>query len=121
MLQVMHICYKVLFSMFYLFFRDVRYKCVYLDVTYIPHICYKCFIWILRMFYNVFHVFLQVFQMHVSSVSSAFRHMLHLDVSKVDQVLHLHLHFLLNSLGVSSSQGRLVSATPPPLLDAGDV
>jgi hypothetical protein len=47
----------------------------------------------LRMFYNcfssVFHVFLQVFHMHISSVSSAFKcmlQMLHLDVLKLDRV-----------------------------------
>jgi hypothetical protein len=39
--------------------------------------------------YNAFHVFLQVFQIHVSSFSSFFFCMLHLDVSKVDQVLHM--------------------------------
>jgi hypothetical protein len=39
-------------------------------------------------------------------------------------VLHLHPHFLLPRLGVSSSSfchRRLPSATPPPLLDACDV
>jgi hypothetical protein len=39
--------------------------------------------------YNAFHVFLQVFRTHVSSVTSFFFCMLHLDVSKVDQVLHM--------------------------------
>ena len=61
----------------------------------------------LRMFYNSFQVFLQVFHMHVSSVSSAFGcmlQMLHLDVVKVDRVLHLPHYFLLTRLGVSSSQ-----------------
>jgi hypothetical protein len=36
------------------------------------HICYKCFIWMLRMFAivsSVFQVFLQVFQTNVSNVS----------------------------------------------------
>jgi hypothetical protein len=53
-----------------------------------------------------FQVFLQVFQMHVSSVSSVFRRMLqvlHLDVSKVDYVLHLPPRLLLPRLGVFSS------------------
>jgi hypothetical protein len=43
----------------------------------------------LQWFSSIFHVFLQVFQTHVLSVSFAFRHVfqtLHLDVSKVDQV-----------------------------------
>ena len=44
--------------------------------------------------------------MHVLSVSSVVRHMLqvlHLDVSKVDRVLHLPPRLLLPRLGVSSS------------------
>ena len=56
----------------------------YLDVAYVLHgfqVFYMCV--------------LQMFQMHVSSVSSAFRRMLQvlrLDVSKVDRVLHLPPH-----------------------------
>jgi hypothetical protein len=68
-------------------FLDVCHKCGYLDVAYVSHICCKGFIWILLMFYNGFEVFLQVFHMHISSVSSDFKRilqMLHLDVSKVD-------------------------------------
>jgi hypothetical protein len=38
-------------------FLYVRYKCVYLDVAYVSHICYKFFIWMLRMFYNGFKFF----------------------------------------------------------------
>jgi hypothetical protein len=49
-------------------FLDVCCKCVYLDVAYVSHICCKCFIWILHIFYNGFEVFLQVFQMHILSV-----------------------------------------------------
>jgi hypothetical protein len=66
-----------------------------------------------------------VFQMHVSCVSSAFRRMLqvlHLDVSKVDQILHLSLHFY----AASPSPWCLLLPVlaghpppPPPLLDAG--
>ena len=44
------------------------------------------------MVFKCFHVFFQVFQKHVSSLSSAFRHMLQLlyfGVSKADRVLHL--------------------------------
>ena len=44
------------------------------------------------MFTMIFHVFLQVFPKHVSSVSFVFRRMLqvlYLDVSKVDRVLHM--------------------------------
>jgi hypothetical protein len=63
----------------------------YIDVAYVLHIYWKCFIWMLRMFCNDFQVFfryaLKVFHMHVSSVSSVFIRMLqvlHIDVSKVD-------------------------------------
>jgi hypothetical protein len=58
------------------------------------------------MFYNDFQVLLQVFQMYVSSVSSVFRRMLkvlHLDVSKVDRMLHIPPRLLLSRLGVLSS------------------
>jgi hypothetical protein len=49
----------------------------------------------LRMFamvYKIFQVFLQMFQIHILSVSSVFKHMLqvlHLEVLKIDQVLHM--------------------------------
>jgi hypothetical protein len=64
--------------------------------------------------------------MLVSSVLSAFRSMLqvlHLDIVKLDQVLHLPPHFLMSRLSASSSQRWLASA-PLPLslfLDAGDI
>jgi hypothetical protein len=35
-------------------FSDIYCKCVYLQVAYVSHICCKCFIWILCMFYNGF-------------------------------------------------------------------
>jgi hypothetical protein len=77
------------------------------------------------LFYpNVFHVFLQVFQMHVSSVSDAFirmLQMLHLDVLKIDWVLHLYPCFLLPLLGVSSPGAGWHPPHPPPLLYFGDV
>jgi hypothetical protein len=74
--------------------------------TYITNVLSGCCVY----FYTDFHVFLQVFQMHVSSVSSFFRRMLqvlHLNVSKVDQVLYLPPRFQLPRLGVSSSRHRL--------------
>ena len=73
-------------------FPDACYKCVYLDVAYVSHIRCMCFIWMFAYGCNVFQVFFQVFQKHVSSVSTTFRRMLqllYLDVSKVDRVLHL--------------------------------
>jgi hypothetical protein len=45
-------------------FSDVCYKCVYLEVAHISHICCKCSIWMLHMFATVFHVF----QSHVLNV-----------------------------------------------------
>ena len=86
----------------------------------------------LRMFYNGFEVFLQVFQMHVSSVLSMFRCMLqvlHLDIFKVDRLLHLApssssavspqcLH-LLSALAGYPNQRRRRAPPPSVLLDAG--
>ena len=47
--------------MFYLFFLNVRCTCIYFDVAYIWHICCKCFIWMLPMFYMVFKCFSCIF------------------------------------------------------------
>ena len=41
-------------------FSNVCCKCIYLDVVYVSHICYKCFIWMLRMFAIVSRVFASV-------------------------------------------------------------
>ena len=49
-------------------FSEVRYKCVYLDVTYVSHICCKCFIWMLRMFSMVFKCFYVFLHASVSVV-----------------------------------------------------
>jgi hypothetical protein len=43
------------------FFPNVRCKCVYLDVAYVLHICCKCFIYMLHMFYNGFQMFFMIF------------------------------------------------------------
>jgi hypothetical protein len=42
-------------------FPDVCCKYVYLDVVYVSHICCKCFILMLRMFYNSFECFSGIF------------------------------------------------------------
>ena len=42
--MVVHVCCKLLFPMFHLFFPDVCCKYVYLNVAYVSHICYNCFI-----------------------------------------------------------------------------
>jgi hypothetical protein len=104
-MYVASFCFHVLYV-----FSDVCCTCVYLDVAYVSHICCKCLIWMLCMFYNVFEMFLQVFQMHVLSVSSVLRPMLlvlHLDVSKVNRVLHLAPSSpWLSRLGVSTFSRR---------------
>ena len=108
--------------MFHLFFQtyiaSVFISMLHMFHTYVASV----FIWMLQILYNCFtcfQVFLQVFHMHVSSVSSAFRRMLqvlHLDVSKVDRVLHLPPRFPLPRLCVSSSsQHRLGIRRPLPL------
>jgi hypothetical protein len=102
-------------SMFHLFSK--RMLQVYRDVAYVSH-----------MFASVLFgccVFLQVFQMHISSVSSAFRRMLQvlrLNVSKVDRVLH----FSSPSVGSPRCPILLLAPAghqppPPSLLDVGDV
>jgi hypothetical protein len=58
--------------------------------TYVASVLSGCYMF--AMVFKHFYVFFQVFQKYVSSVSSIFRHMLqvlHLDVSKLDQVLHM--------------------------------
>jgi hypothetical protein len=104
--MVVHICCKLLlcFIYFQTYVASVFIWMLYMFHTYV---C-KCVIWMLRMFFvivsSVFQVFLLVFQMHVSSVSFAFRHMLqvlHLNVLKVDWVLHISPRLLLPRLGVS--------------------
>ena len=42
-IMVIHVCCKLLFPIFQLFFPDVCCKCVYLDVAYVSHICCKVF------------------------------------------------------------------------------
>jgi hypothetical protein len=54
--------------------------------------CFILMLCMVAMAFKYFQVFFQVFQKHVSSVSTAFKHMLqllYLDASKVNQVLHL--------------------------------
>jgi hypothetical protein len=60
----------------------------------------------------------QVFYMHVSSVSSAFRRMLqvlHLDVSKVDWMLHLSPRFFAALHWCLFLDAGWASTAPPPL------
>jgi hypothetical protein len=90
--MVVHVCCKLLFSMFSCF-PDIC--CSYLDVAYVLHIYCTCFIWMLCMFYMVFKCFLDVFASVSDAYFKCFIYLqtyvasLHLDVSKVDRVLHL--------------------------------
>jgi hypothetical protein len=42
--MVVYLCCKGQLPMFHLCFEDVCYKCVYLNVAYVSHIYFKCFI-----------------------------------------------------------------------------
>jgi hypothetical protein len=49
---------------YFICFSDIRCESVYLDVAYVSHICYKCFISMLCIFtmvFKCFKMFLQVF------------------------------------------------------------
>jgi hypothetical protein len=115
--MVVHICCKLLFLMFHLFFPDVCCKCVYLDVAYVSHICCKCFIWMLLCFTMVFKCFYVCF----ASVSYAWFKCficLHKYVAcvvsgyfEVDRVLHLPLAFCYLTL---VSPPGWASVTPSP-------
>jgi hypothetical protein len=81
-LMAIHMCFKCMLQMLHLFqtyVASVSYTCMlqaYVSsVLGVSYICCKCFIWMLQMFamvFKCFHVFSQVFQMFVSSVSSIF-------------------------------------------------
>jgi len=91
-----HVCYKRLFPMFHLIFQtydaSVFIWMLHMFHTYVASI-FLDVAYVLQWFSSVFHMFfLQVFQTHVSKFSSIFCCMLqvlHLDVSKVDRVLHM--------------------------------
>jgi hypothetical protein len=66
----------------------VCWKCVYLDVVYIPYICCRCFILMLHMFFMCFrHMFMfRMFQLFRTCMLQLFD----LNVSKVDRsVVHV--------------------------------
>jgi hypothetical protein len=103
---------------------------VYLNIAYVSHICCMCFIWILRMFAMVFKYFQVIFSSVLEAAFNCFiclRRMLqvlHLDISKIDRMLHLSS----SSSAASPRYLLLLLLAPvghppphPPLLDAGDV
>jgi hypothetical protein len=89
--MVVHVYCKSL-SPCFICFPHVRCKCIYLDVAYVSHICCKCFIWMLRMAIIFFKCFFRCF------LDACFKcficlflccKCLHLNVSKVDRMLHM--------------------------------
>jgi hypothetical protein len=103
-------------------FSDVRCKCVYLNVAYVSHKYCKCSIWMLYMFYNDFSSVSSSSASvsdACSSVLSISRYMLqmfHLDVLKVDRVLHPLLAFCCLALVSPLPTGAdWASAAPSPL------
>jgi hypothetical protein len=93
-MDIAYVAYTRLLQASVLFvFSDVCCKCFYLDVTYVSHICLQVFLsGCCTCFAMAFQVFSQVFQTHVSCVSSFFRCMLqkfYLDVSTVHRVLSM--------------------------------
>jgi hypothetical protein len=115
------ICFHAYEVFLGVFFASVSYACFE---------CFSCFVRMLQVFHlevsEVDLVLWLVFQMHVSCISSAFKHtlqVLHPNISKVDRVLHLCLHF-----SAASPSSRCLLLLPalvghphplPPLLDAG--
>jgi hypothetical protein len=107
--MVVHVCCKLMFSMFHLFFfltydasmfyLDVAYvftnmmQVFYLDVAYVYN-GFKCFC---KCFRRMFQIFLFVFERMLQ--------LLHLDVSKLDRVLH-RPHCLFCYLASVSGAGR---------------
>jgi hypothetical protein len=85
MLQWLYTYVASVCSKCFICFSDICCKYVYLDVAYVSHICCKVFYLDIAhafaMTFKCFQVFLQAFQTYVSSISSAFRHML--------QIFHL--------------------------------
>jgi hypothetical protein len=101
--MVVHVCCKLLFLMFHLFFSDVCCKCVYLDCicfhTYDTSVlsgCCVCLQWF------------QVFQIHVSFVFSRMLQLLHLDVSKLDRMCISLLVFHQSHLGVRRGKAEAI-------------
>jgi hypothetical protein len=104
--MAIHIYCKRLFQMFHLFFRRMLQMCLF-GYCNVSHICCKCFIWMLHILCNGFS--------SVSSVSRCMLQMFHLDILKVNRVLHRPARLLLPHLGVSSfSRCRLGIRCPLP-------
>jgi hypothetical protein len=112
-----HVCCKLLFPMFHLFFfrRMLQVSFIWMlhmFHTYVASVlsgCCVCFTMFFRCFCKCFKCMFQVFDL-------LFRRMLHvlyLDVAKVDRVLHLPPHFLLPRLDFSPSLRRRLGIRRP--------
>jgi hypothetical protein len=117
LLPMFHLCFQTYVASVFIWMLHIFHT----YVTYVLSGCCICLHW-----FQVFSgVYFQAFQNHVSSVSSAFRCtllLLHLDVLKIDRVLHLS-----PLPSAASPQCLLLPALvghrlpPLPLLDAGDI
>ena len=112
--MAIHVCFKCMFQMFYLFqtnFANVLSRCcknrsrccIYMHVASICFKCFqvfhtyvcKCFIWMLHMFAMVLKCFPCVFASVFRRLFQVFHvfffmlQLLHLDISKVDRLLHM--------------------------------
>jgi hypothetical protein len=104
--MAIHVYFKCMFQMFHLFETNVASVlsgccksrsrcCTYMHFTRICFKCFqvfhiyvcKCFIWMLLIFAMVFKYFSDVFA-NVSFVFICMLQLLHLDILKVDPVLH---------------------------------
>jgi hypothetical protein len=93
--MVVHLCCKLLSPLFYLFFQtyvaSVFIWKLHMFHAYVANILSGCCVRVAEVF-KCFMCFSQVFQTHVLNVSFVFRRMLqmfHLNVAKVDRVLHM--------------------------------
>jgi hypothetical protein len=90
--MVIHVCCKLLFSRFHLFFSDECCKCVYLDIAYVFTHMMQMFYLDVAYVYNGFKCFCKcfrhMFQMFYLFSDICYR-LLHLDISKLDRGLHL--------------------------------
>jgi hypothetical protein len=87
--------------MFYLLFQTYVIS-VFIWMLLVSYTCCKCFILVLCMFamvFKCFKVFLRVFHTHVLSVLSVFGRMLqvlHLNISKIDLLVHMLCQCFIN-------------------------
>ena len=88
---VVHVCCKLMFSMFHLFFSDVCCKCVYLNVAYVFKDMIQVFYLDIVYVYNGFKCFSNVSDTYLN-ISFVFRRILQLlclNVLKLNRVLNL--------------------------------